>query len=95
MRLHSRFFIRGRIAGVVALTILSLSGVGAQSRTAINNVPEWQKAAGGKQSFDVASIKRADPDKFTPPNFALDALNSFVGGILTAISPPSFLWKPT
>jgi hypothetical protein len=59
MRLHSRLFIRVRIAGVVALTALSLSGVRAQSQTAVNNVPEWQKAAGGKLSFEVASIKLA------------------------------------
>src|SRR5262249_25675878 len=34
---------------------------------------------GGKASFDVASIKPADPDKFTPPSFALDFLDSFAG----------------
>jgi uncharacterized protein (TIGR03435 family) len=34
-------------------------------------VPEWQKAAGGKLSFEVASIKEGNPDKFTPPNVPL------------------------
>src|SRR5262249_40396286 len=40
---------------------------------------EWQKAAGGNMQFEVASIKLADPDKFTPPTFALDFLDSFNG----------------
>jgi hypothetical protein len=79
MRLHPRYFIRGRIAGAVAFTVLSLSGVRAQSQTVVNSVPEWQTAAGGKQSFDVASIKLANPDKFTPPNFALDDRDSITG----------------
>jgi bla regulator protein blaR1 len=30
-------------------------------------------------AFEVASIKLANPDKFTPPNFALDFLDSFSG----------------
>jgi bla regulator protein BlaR1 len=78
MRLHSRYFIRGRIAGAVAFSALSLSGVRAQSQTAVNNVPEWQTAAGGKLSFDAASIKLGDPSKkHTAPNFALDFLDSF------------------
>ena len=32
-----------------------------------------------KPSFEVASIKPSNPDKFTPPNFALDFLDSFSG----------------
>jgi uncharacterized protein (TIGR03435 family) len=77
MRLHSRLFIRVRIAGVVALTALSLSGVRAQSQTAV--FPEWQKAAGDKMSFEVASIKPGDQAKFTPPNFNMDDVDTFGG----------------
>jgi hypothetical protein len=39
---------------------------------------DWQKAAGGKMAFEVASIKRVKPDdKFTPPLFPLDSGESF------------------
>lgn len=74
------------IAGIAALIVLSLSGAIVQAQTAAetlstewHQVPGWQKAAGGKLSFEVASIKLADPEKFTPPNFALDFLDSFAG----------------
>jgi uncharacterized protein (TIGR03435 family) len=48
------------------------------AQTAVDNTPEWQKAAGGKQSFDVASIKLAE-GRFTPPNFGLNDRDSFIG----------------
>jgi bla regulator protein blaR1 len=67
------------IIGACTWIVLSLSGVLMQAQTAADTVPEWQKAAGGNLSFEVASIRRADPDKFTPPNFALDFLDSFGG----------------
>jgi uncharacterized protein (TIGR03435 family) len=67
------------IAGIVALAALILSGAPVRSQTAADTVPDWQKAAGGQMSFDVASIKLADPNKFIPPNFALDYLDSFNG----------------
>jgi hypothetical protein len=35
-------------------------------------LPNWQAAAGGKMEFEVASIRIGEPDKFTPPNFALN-----------------------
>jgi uncharacterized protein (TIGR03435 family) len=35
------------------------------------DMPDWQVAAGGKMSFDVASVK-LDPGPFRPPNFPLD-----------------------
>jgi bla regulator protein blaR1 len=33
---------------------------------------DWEKAAGGKMAFEVASIKLAKPGTFTPPTFFLD-----------------------
>jgi len=36
------------------------------------SVPEWQKAAGGAMSFEVASIHE-DKEAFKPPSFALSA----------------------
>lgn len=38
--------------------------------------PAWEKAAGGKKAFDVASVK-LDPGPFRPPNFPLDAGDAF------------------
>jgi uncharacterized protein (TIGR03435 family) len=60
------------VAGIATLIVLSLP-VSAQ-------IPEWQKAAGGKLSFEVASIKLADPAKHTPSNFVLDMTDLFTGG---------------
>jgi hypothetical protein len=67
------------IAGVAAFIALSLSGAHVQAQTAAESpqVPEWQKAAGGKLSFAVASIKLADLSKFESANFALSFQDSF------------------
>lgn len=53
-----------------------------------NAVPDWQIAAGGQRSFDVASVK-ADAGPFRPPNFPLDAGDAFrpVGGHFSADFP--------
>jgi bla regulator protein blaR1 len=52
-------------------------------------LPEWQKAAGGKMEFEVASIHIGEPDKFTPPNFALNIDDTSIppGGRLLADFP--------
>jgi uncharacterized protein (TIGR03435 family) len=49
-------------------------------------VPQWQTAAGVKMSFEVASVKEGP---FEPPNFPLDAGNSFArtGGYFKANFP--------
>ncbi len=39
---------------------------------------DWEKAAGGKMEFEVASIHLGEPGKFTPPNFALDTGNGWI-----------------
>jgi uncharacterized protein (TIGR03435 family) len=65
-------FVAG-IVGIALVVVLNVSGVPARAQTATDTVPEWQKAAGGKLSFEVASIKLADPGgKYTPANFPLD-----------------------
>jgi bla regulator protein BlaR1 len=75
-----------KIGGIAALIVLSLSGALVHAQTAVERLsteaaqaPEWQKAAGGKLSFEVASIKPGNPETFTPPNFALDYLDTFGG----------------
>jgi len=51
--------------------------------------PDWQKAAGGRMSFEVASVRPSAPGVFTPPNFSLDRGDSTIppGGLLTASMP--------
>jgi uncharacterized protein (TIGR03435 family) len=71
--------------GIVALVGISLAGAPVQAQTANRlstespKVPEWQRVAGGKMSFEVASIKQGKPGTFTPPNFALNNSDSFGG----------------
>jgi uncharacterized protein (TIGR03435 family) len=60
------------IAGVAALVVLGLSGAVMSSQ-----VPEWQKATGGKLSFEAASIKPAEPGTSTPFIFPLDYSDFF------------------
>jgi bla regulator protein BlaR1 len=55
----------------------------------VTSIPQWQTAAGGKMTFEVASIRPSKPDTFTPPNFALSPDDSYIstGGIFTADFP--------
>jgi bla regulator protein blaR1 len=71
-----------------------LSGLlGAQQTVAGNakapDVPEWQRAAGGKMAFEVASIRPSEPGTFSLPNFPLSNDDSFknVHGLLSADFP--------
>jgi uncharacterized protein (TIGR03435 family) len=79
-----------RAAGVLA--VASLAGPRqtlAQSSVApviqAQDVPDWQKKAGGEMSFEVASIKR-DSGQFRPPNFPFDPGDAYAetGGRLSA-----------
>jgi bla regulator protein BlaR1 len=56
------------MAGSAAIMVLSLSVALVQAQTT---------AAGGKPSFEVASVKPGNPETFTPPNFPLDYLDTF------------------
>jgi uncharacterized protein (TIGR03435 family) len=49
-------------------------------------VPDWQKAAGGKMAFDVASIKLAPPGTRQRSNIPLDYLDHYdpTGGLYSA-----------
>jgi bla regulator protein BlaR1 len=55
-------------------TLLELPRASAQSATT-----DWEKAAGGKMSFDVASVKQDTSGQFTAPSFALDAGDTYPG----------------
>ena len=43
-------------------------------------MPDWQKAAGGKMEFDVASIRLSKAGEFTPPNFPISNDDSYTAG---------------
>ena len=59
------------------------------SAAQLSDERDWQKAAGGKLEFEVASIRPSKPGTFTPPNFPLsaDAAYAPTGGIFTADFP--------
>jgi bla regulator protein BlaR1 len=44
--------------------------------------PDWQSAAGGKMSFEVASVRQSKPEDFKPPNFPLDPSDNYSGSHL-------------
>jgi bla regulator protein BlaR1 len=58
-------------AALIAITLPAALGF-AQAR---NETPDWQKAAGGKMEFEVASIKLAEPGKRIESNLALNIDN--------------------
>jgi len=77
------------IAGIAALAALFLSGPSIRAQTATDTVPEWQKAAGGKMSFDVASVKLSALPPFSSgatANFPLEAGDGYTpdAGFLSA-----------
>jgi uncharacterized protein (TIGR03435 family) len=51
--------------------------------------PQWEIAAGGRMSFEVASIKPGSADDFFPPAFLLNSGDAFVptGGRFSAVYP--------
>jgi len=68
--------------GLVCWLLLAVTGAWAQ-------VPDWQKAAGGKMAFDVATIRPTKPGEFTPPSFPLGPDDSYkqTGGAFFADFP--------
>lgn len=77
---------------VLGISILVISGPPGYGQTGVSQGPEkqaWEIAAGGKIEFEVAAIKLADPNKFTPPNIALNIDDTPVpaGGRFTANFP--------
>jgi uncharacterized protein (TIGR03435 family) len=73
-----------RIAALAAFLVLGIASVPflhAQSAT-----DGWEKAAGGKMSFDVASVKQNTTATFSPPNYPLDDSDTYAptGGLFIA-----------
>jgi uncharacterized protein (TIGR03435 family) len=71
---HDRRALLGAAVLVVALAIAS--GLTAPLR-AQNAAPDWEKAAGGKQEFDVASVREDKTDTPSHSNFSLDNGNAW------------------
>jgi uncharacterized protein (TIGR03435 family) len=85
---ESRLFPHPCLAPIALLFVSAL--IPAQRSSAQSSpVPEWQKAAGGMKSFEVASIRPTKPDAFTPPNFPLSSDDAYTstGGLFTADFP--------
>jgi uncharacterized protein (TIGR03435 family) len=70
-------FVRGIGFGVVLIALAATVADG--------QVPDWQKAAGGKRTFEVASVKRSGPDS-AQGDLSLDAADNYfhTGGLFTA-----------
>jgi len=66
-----RILLCGAVVAVIAAGRMA-----AQETTA--RVPDWQTAAGGKASFEVASIHPTAPGSFSPPSFPMSADDSFM-----------------
>jgi uncharacterized protein (TIGR03435 family) len=52
-------------------------------------VPQWQTAAGGKMSFEVASVRQDPSGKFMTPPYSIDSDDDYssTGGLFTADAP--------
>lgn len=72
---------------VAVISFAGLISVGmvlraAQTQAEAADTPQWQIAAGGKMTFDVASIKRDTSDKMGhSPTFSLDSGNAYPGNM--------------
>jgi bla regulator protein blaR1 len=69
------FLAVGVFAAVLTAVPLPTTLGFGQATTNENN---WEKAAGGKMEFEVASIHPSEPGKFTPPNFALSEADDYI-----------------
>ena len=70
---------------VACAAMLALSSAWAQSAS-----DDWEKAAGGKMSFEVASVKQNKAGDFVPAKFPLDDGDAYapIGGLFTAVGFP-------
>jgi uncharacterized protein (TIGR03435 family) len=74
----------------MVVAIIVVTGTAGLALHAQSPVPDWQAAAGGKMTFDVASIKLNNGD-FVPPNIPLNFGDAFrsTGGYFKADFPLS------
>jgi uncharacterized protein (TIGR03435 family) len=67
---------QGMARTLLAAALAVAASVTAMAQSAVP-VPTWQTAAGGRMSFEIATIKPADPNDFHSPSFALSADDSY------------------
>jgi bla regulator protein blaR1 len=99
LRSLHRLKLRGRLpkAALVAPFVIGVlsAPVSAQSRsTSPSGAPDWQTAAGGRMSFDVASAKPLEPGKIPRlPYFGLgpDNAKRRGGRFFASFSPDTFI----
>jgi bla regulator protein blaR1 len=98
---HNRRKLLSMATVSIAAAFLFASGfairAGAQTATPqspsthLQEITDWRKAAGGKMSFEVASIKQSKPSTFAGSNFELNTSDSYEAadpeGRLIADSP--------
>jgi len=65
------------LTAILALFAFTASSLG---QTATSTLRDWEKAAGGPQQFEVASIHLLPPGVFKPPNFPLSNDDSYTPG---------------
>jgi len=70
-----RGFRRLRLSGIGWCLLFAIVGALPLPAQSV----DWEKAAGSKMSFDVASVKQNTSGKFAPPNFALDDGDTYPG----------------
>lgn len=78
-----------RLCSAGALAIATLHGTSQQigrSNAQTQNMPAWQRAAGGHAEFEVAAVRPDPAGKFVEPGFSMDADDSFkdTGGLFVA-----------
>ena len=76
------------IAAIVILVAPIVMGIVVPPVVLAQDFADWQTKAGGKMSFDVASVKQ-DTGAFKPPNFPLDPGDAYAttGGRFSADFP--------
>lgn len=62
-----------RTSLLTAFATLALANVCAMGQPSSNDMPTWQKAAGGKLEFEVVSVRQDTSNVFKPPSFAISA----------------------
>jgi len=73
------------IIAICLSAVVCVPSLRAQSPNA-----DWEKAAGGKMSFDFASVKQNTSGNFVPPKFPLDDGDAYapIGGLFAASDFP-------
>lgn len=76
--------------GIVVAHIVLLVGLMCWQVSAQSATTDWEKAAGGKMSFDVAALKQNTSDSAVTPTFPLDDGDAYSrnGGLLSSTDTP-------